>query len=165
MVSFLCSRSPVIILKNAEEQVKVLARQRQNSLFGNDSPKWEQHHCASSYFFRSWLLSMSIKKHRIKRQKGKEERQFILVGNTLVNNVMLSDIHFQKHWRITATVLYHEDRFDSCVRVRGSASICISWRRIVNYYLTLLSELGVYKEVSSTNGWAALQIKLSTGSL
>lgn len=49
-------------------------------------------------------------------------------------------------------MLYHGDLFDSCVRIRGSASICISWRRIVNYYLTSLSELGVYKEVSSTNG-------------
>lgn len=59
---------------------------------------------------------------------------------------------FRNIGEFNAIVLYHGDLFDSCVRIRGSASICISWRRIVNYYLTSLSELGVYKEVSSTNG-------------
>lgn len=59
---------------------------------------------------------------------------------------------FRNIGEFNTIVLYHGDLFDSCVRIRGSASICISWRRIVNYYLTSLSELGVYKEVSSTNG-------------
>lgn len=49
------------------------------------------------------------------------------------------------------------------VVIRGSASIWISQKRIAGYYHTLLSELGVYKEVSSANGWTALQIKPSTG--
>lgn len=37
MVNFLCPRSP--IQKNTKMRVKVIARQRQNSLFGSGSPK------------------------------------------------------------------------------------------------------------------------------
>lgn len=153
MVNFLCSRSSIIIQKNTNEQVKVLARQRQNSSFGNDSPKWEQDPCASSYFFRSWLLSMLIKKKKTKKTEEERKRGnlSLLVTLWLTMSCCLIFI-FRNIGEFTAIALYHEDRFDSCVRIRGSASICISWRRIVNYYLTLLSELGVYKEVSSTNG-------------